>query len=215
MTQLESVLLGILGLPGFTIFPFYFMSPFPPEKGYQIVNLRLCKTVRLQCYNSKHEMSLRRLKINLRLWDAKSHENETLRPITNAAEISRSGQNFLRPTFLKEPFYTPLILLIWFLKALKTLLNLVKFCFEMTWFISLLTADWLLDSWYWTLRSLWKDSISRLLQWYCFGSSLCIDHCRQHHVRPGIHWMYWRFEGKYPPTEICMLSCFDISTCST
>lgn len=80
----------------------------------------------------------------------------------------------------------------------------------MTWFISLLTADWWLDSWYWTLCSLWKDGISRLLQWYCFGSSLCIDHCRQHHVHPGIHWMYWRFEGKYLPTEICMLSCLMI-----
>lgn len=80
----------------------------------------------------------------------------------------------------------------------------------MAWFISLPTADWLLDSWYWTLCSLWKDGISRLLQWYCFGSSLCIDHCRRHHVHPGIHWMYWRFKGKYLPTEIRMLSCLII-----
>lgn len=80
----------------------------------------------------------------------------------------------------------------------------------MTCFISLSTADRWLDSWYWTLRSLWKDCISRLLQWYCFGSSLCTDHCRQHHVYPGIHWMYWCFEGKYLPTEICMLSCLII-----
>ena len=155
-------------------------------------------------------MSLTRRKINLRPWDIKSHENKTLRPVTNAVEISRSGQHFPRPTFFEEPFYTPLILFIWFLKALNIYKILVKFCLEMTWFISLLTADWWLDSWYWTLCSLWKDGISRLLQWYCFGSSLCIDHCRQHHVHLGIHWMYWRFEGKYLPTEICMLSCLMI-----
>ena len=41
------------------------------------------------------------------LRDAKSAENETSRIITNASQISRSGQNFPRPTFFKEPFYTP------------------------------------------------------------------------------------------------------------
>ena len=49
---------------------------------YRRLNLRLCG--------------------NARLRDAKSPENETSRPITYASEFSRSGQNFLRPTFLRN-----------------------------------------------------------------------------------------------------------------
>ena len=41
------------------------------------------------------------------LRDAKSAESETSRIITNVSKISRSGQNFPRPTFFEEPFYTP------------------------------------------------------------------------------------------------------------
>ena len=38
----------------------------------------------------------------------KSPENETsISGSNNASEISRSRQNFLTPTFLKVPFYTP------------------------------------------------------------------------------------------------------------
>ena len=39
---------------------------------------------------------------NLSLREAK---NETSKPVTNNSEILRSGQNFPRPTFFKEPFY--------------------------------------------------------------------------------------------------------------
>ena len=34
-------------------------------------------------------------------------KNKTSKPVTNVSEILRSGKNFLRPTFFKEPFYTP------------------------------------------------------------------------------------------------------------
>ena len=34
-------------------------------------------------------------------------KKQSLRPIKNASEISRSGQNFPRPTFFEIPFYTP------------------------------------------------------------------------------------------------------------
>ena len=42
-----------------------------------------------------------------RLREAKSPKNETSR--LTIYEISRSGQNFSRPTFFEEPFYTPSI----------------------------------------------------------------------------------------------------------
>ena len=38
----------------------------------------------------------------------KSPEIETLRPIKNASEVSRSCQNFPRPAFFKVPFYNPI-----------------------------------------------------------------------------------------------------------
>lgn len=44
---------------------------------------------------------------NLRVQDAKVSENETSRPITNASEISRTGQKFLGPAFFTEPLYIP------------------------------------------------------------------------------------------------------------
>ena len=40
-----------------------------------------------------------------RLQDAKSAENETSRPITNASEISRSGQNFPTHVFRRAVLY--------------------------------------------------------------------------------------------------------------
>lgn len=43
-----------------------------------------------------------------RVQDAKSPKKETLRAITNASEILRSGQSFPRTTFFEEPSYTPL-----------------------------------------------------------------------------------------------------------
>ena len=46
---------------------------------------------------------------NSRLWDAKSPENETSRPNTDACEFLRSGQNFLRPHFWETILY----LLFW------------------------------------------------------------------------------------------------------
>ena len=42
----------------------------------------------------------------------KSLERETSRPIKNASEISRSGQNFPRPTFFEVAFCSPTY---WFL----------------------------------------------------------------------------------------------------
>jgi len=41
---------------------------------------------------------------NLSLGEA---QNQTSKPVTNVSEILRSGQNFPRPTFFEEPFYTP------------------------------------------------------------------------------------------------------------
>ena len=49
-----------------------------------------------------------RPKRKFRLRDAKSPEIETLRPIKNTSEVSRSCQNFPRPAFFKVPFYNPI-----------------------------------------------------------------------------------------------------------
>ena len=67
-----------------------------------MVNSRLCEAARPQFQNSR----LSFLK-KLRLQDTKSPENKTSKPITNTSKIWRSGQNFPRPTFFKEPFHTP------------------------------------------------------------------------------------------------------------
>jgi len=67
-----------------------------------VVNSRICETERPRFRNSGP-----RLKKQSRLREAKSPENDTPRPITNASEISRLGQNFPRPTFFVEPFYNP------------------------------------------------------------------------------------------------------------
>ena len=43
----------------------------------------------------------------MRPQDTKSPENETLQPITNTSKILRPGQNFPRPKFFEETFFTP------------------------------------------------------------------------------------------------------------
>ena len=74
---------------------------------YKMVNSRLCETARLrdcETHVSKFEAETTK---KSRIRDAKSQQNETSRLTMH--KNSRSDQNFSRPTFFEEPFYTPSI----------------------------------------------------------------------------------------------------------
>ena len=70
--------------------------------GYRLLNSRLCETAKPWFQNSRPRLK------KIRASETQNHPKTKLisRPITNASAISRSGQNFPRPTLLEEPFYT-------------------------------------------------------------------------------------------------------------
>ena len=68
---------------------------------------------------------LRDPSFKIRDCQTQNHPKTRLETPTNISEISISGQNFPRPLFLEEPFYTPFICTAYFMKRQRVR---TKFC---------------------------------------------------------------------------------------